>query len=223
MDFLVDQRKCDIFSLLVIASSLLESEENKKRNSMARPFEGLRTMKSGNNMTYVLEFSEQGKNKISKKGSITFMGEFRADRPSFRFCLSKEDEISETDIAILKAIYETANKNTLFSEEKMKNVQNSSINKRRDQQSQASSPSILKQALGIDEEDKVKNETIEKLHEMGVSIFAPDDKKNMQNLNWSMLAGYEKQKRDIEDTVLMSLTHPEIYDEIAQGTRMHFE
>jgi hypothetical protein len=67
---------------------------------------------------------------------------------------------------------------------------------------------LLKQALGIEDEDKVKAETIEKLHEMGVSIFAPDDRKNMQNLNWSMLAGYEKQKRDIEDTVLMSLTHP---------------
>lgn len=60
------------------------------------------------------------------------MGEFRADRPSFRFCLSKEDEISETDIAIVNSIYETANKSTLFSEEKMKNVQNSSINQRRD-------------------------------------------------------------------------------------------
>lgn len=137
VDFLVDQRKCDIFSLLVIASSLLEAEENKKRNSMAKPFEGLRTMRSGNNMTYVLEFSEQGKNKVSKKGSITFMGEFRADRPSFRFCMSKEDEISETDIAILTTIYETANKNTVFSEEKMKNVQNSSINQRRDQQTQS--------------------------------------------------------------------------------------
>ena len=58
---------------------------------------------------------------------------------------------------------------------------------------------------------------------MGILIFSPDDKKNMQNLTWSMLAGYEKQKRDIEDTVLMTLTHPEIYDEISQGTRMRFE
>ena len=184
IDFLVDQRKCDIFSLLVLASSQLESEENKKRNSMARPFEGLRTTRSGNNMTYVLEFSEQGKNKVSKKGTITFMGEFRADRPSFRFCLSKEDEISETDISILKAIFETANKNTLFSEEKMKNVQNSSINQRRDQKTQSTAegaPSLIKKALGIegDEDEKLKNETIEKLNEMGVSIFAPDDKKNM--------------------------------------------
>jgi hypothetical protein len=65
---------------------------------MARPFENIRTMKKDNNMTFVIEFNEQGKNRISKKGSITFMGEFRADRPSFRFCLSKEDEISDTDL-----------------------------------------------------------------------------------------------------------------------------
>jgi hypothetical protein len=55
-------------------------------------------MKKDNNMTFVLEFAEMGKNRISKKGSITFMGEFRADRPGFRFCLSKEDEISDTDL-----------------------------------------------------------------------------------------------------------------------------
>jgi len=42
---------------------------------------------------------------------------------------------------------------------------------------------LIKKALGIEEEDKLKTETIERLHEMGVSIFSPDDKKNMQNLN----------------------------------------
>ena len=38
-----------------------------------------------------------------------------------------------------------------------------------------------------------------------------------------MLAGYESQKRDIEDTVLMALSHQEIYDKIAKGTRMYYE
>ena len=113
---------------------------------MARPFENIRTMKKGNNMTFVLEFTEQGKNRIAKKGNITFMGEFRADRPSFRFCLSKEDEISDTDLKIVKEIYEIANKNTLFSTERMKNIQNASINKRKADKTQQASrnQSLLK-------------------------------------------------------------------------------
>lgn len=37
------------------------------------------------------------------------------------------------------------------------------------------------------------------------------------------MAGYERQKRDIEDTVLLALTYPEIYDEITKMTRMKEE
>lgn len=37
------------------------------------------------------------------------------------------------------------------------------------------------------------------------------------------MAGYEKQKRDIEDTVLLALTYPEIFDEITKETRMKNE
>ena len=32
-------------------------------------------------------------------------------------------------------------------------------------------------------------------------------------------AGYEDQKRQIEDTVLLALLHPEVYEEVAKGTR----
>ena len=38
------------------------------------------------------------------------------------------------------------------------------------------------------------------------------------DLDWNFLAGYERQKRDIEDTVLLVLTYPEIYDNISKGT-----
>ena len=49
-------------------------------------------------------------------------------------------------------------------------------------------------------------------------MFDPTDK--IANLDWDYLAGYEKQKRDIEDTVLLALTHADIYDKISEGTRM---
>lgn len=56
---------------------------------------------------------------------------------------------------------------------------------------------------------------------MGITVFNPDDKIN--DLDWNMLAGYESQKRDIEDTVLLALSHPHIYDSITEGTRMKKE
>ena len=34
-----------------------------------------------------------------------------------------------------------------------------------------------------------------------------------------MPAGYDEQKRQIEDTVLLALLHPEVYEEVAKGTR----
>ena len=49
----------------------------------------------------------------------------------------------------------------------------------------------------------------------------PGSQKNQ--LDWNYLAGYEKVKRDIEDTVLLSLTHGDVYDKITQATRMKFE
>ena len=32
-------------------------------------------------------------------------------------------------------------------------------------------------------------------------------------------SGYDEQKRQIEDTVLLALLHPEVYEEVARGTR----
>lgn len=48
------------------------------------------------------------------------------------------------------------------------------------------------------------------LENHGCSVFLPDAQKN--KLDWDYLAGYKKVKRDIEDTVLLSLTHGDVYD-----------
>ena len=42
-------------------------------------------------------------------------------------------------------------------------------------------------------------------------------------LDWNYLAGYEQVKRDIEDTVLLALTHGHVYDQITSKTRMKNE
>lgn len=45
-----------------------------------------------------------------------------------------------------------------------------------------------------------------KLEEFGVTVFDPNEK-NVE-LDWDSLAGYEKQKRSIEDTILLALNYP---------------
>ena len=50
------------------------------------------------------------------------------------------------------------------------------------------------------------------LKELGCTVFMPDS--GNQNLDWDCLAGYERQKRAIEDTVLLALSYPEIYQDI---------
>ena len=54
---------------------------------------------------------------------------------------------------------------------------------------------------------------------MGCRVFD----KSAEKLEWSCLAGYSKVKRQIEDTVMMILTHGEVYDEIMDKTRVKKE
>ena len=55
----------------------------------------------------------------------------------------------------------------------------------------------------------------------GCTVFMPDVREN--KLDWDYLAGYESVKRNIEDTVLLALTHGDIYDQITACTRMKNE
>jgi len=59
------------------------------------------------------------------------------------------------------------------------------------------------------------------LEKHGCSIFLPN--KASDALDWDYLAGYRTVKRDIEDTVLLALTHGDVYDQITAATRMKNE
>ena len=65
----------------------------------------------------------------------------------------------------------------------------------------------------------------EQLKSMGVTVYShdDDDDPNNNNNNWSALAGYEHVKREVDDTVLLALKHPEEYLKIAKKTRKKFE
>ena len=61
---------------------------------------------------------------------------------------------------------------------------------------------------GSDSDDN--NDPVAVLEKHSCSVFLPDQREN--KLDWDYLAGYESIKRSIEDTVLLALTHGDIYD-----------
>ncbi|GAQ86354.1 AAA-type ATPase family protein [Klebsormidium nitens] len=73
---------------------------------------------------------------------------------------------------------------------------------------------------------------LSKLESMGVIVYGAEtlseedgEEKpaNSEGATWGHLAGYEEQKQEIEDTILLALQRPEVYDRIARGTRREYE
>ncbi|EXB77024.1 Cell division cycle protein 48-like protein [Morus notabilis] len=68
--------------------------------------------------------------------------------------------------------------------------------------------------------------SVSSLESMGVRVYGLDEPhlNSFNNeISWENIAGYHQQKREIEDTILLALQNPEIYDDIARGTRSKFE
>ncbi|XP_018455125.2 uncharacterized protein LOC108826238 isoform X2 [Raphanus sativus] len=74
--------------------------------------------------------------------------------------------------------------------------------------------------------DTSTDKTISQLESMGVRIYGvnkPLGDDSVDEISWDNIAGYDQQKREIEDTILMALHSPEVYDDIVRGTRCKFE
>ena len=54
------------------------------------------------------------------------------------------------------------------------------------------------------------NDPVSVLEKHSCSVFLPDKISN--KLDWDYLAGYSEVKRHIEDTVLLALTHGDVYE-----------
>ncbi|KAL4628278.1 hypothetical protein ACB092_05G225600 [Castanea dentata] len=68
--------------------------------------------------------------------------------------------------------------------------------------------------------------SVASLESMGVKVYGLDEapvySSNIE-ISWDNIAGYDQQKREIEDTILLALHSPEVYDDIAHETRRKFE
>ena len=79
----------------------------------------------------------------------------------------------------------------------------------------------------IDEERLVKT-----LEERGIRTYLPvndvrtgnpgDEERDVTHVDWRGLAGYEDQKRQIEENLLLPLRRPDVFDAIAAKTRAHY-
>lgn len=68
--------------------------------------------------------------------------------------------------------------------------------------------------------------SLDALEAMGVKVFdlsEPFPVPSNGVISWDSIAGYDQQKREIEDTILLALHSPDVYDDIARGTRCKFE
>ena len=200
LEFLIDHRICDIFIILHDIIDFLNNKEIK-----IKPFlKDLRSFKHDNLKTIQIDFEEKG-----FKGTISITGEYILDRPGFKFTLEKENALSKKDIQIFINAYKQTYKPSIIKDIH-KNYINSLTNIS-DQKKNKSSNS-----------KKNKQKILEDLKKLGVLIFLPDTNKNTKKKTWQDLGGYESQKRAIEDTILLSLTHPKIYDSITKKTRQKF-
>ncbi|XP_026408434.1 katanin p60 ATPase-containing subunit A-like 1 isoform X1 [Papaver somniferum] len=74
--------------------------------------------------------------------------------------------------------------------------------------------------------DSAAEKSVAALEAMGVRVFGLKESPAISStgdIAWENIAGYEQQKREIEDTILLVLHSPEVYDDIARGTRCKFE
>ncbi|KAI3989316.1 hypothetical protein MKX01_026899 [Papaver californicum] len=74
--------------------------------------------------------------------------------------------------------------------------------------------------------DSAAEKSVPALEAMGVRVFGLKESPAISStgdIAWENIAGYDQQKYEIKDTILLVLHSPEVYNDIARGTRCKFE
>jgi len=214
IEFPIQQKNVDAFSILIAVQSILDS--NKKKGAKIKNND---VFKQDDMVSYLLDYEIDSTTARGSKcsGSIYIRGTKAEPFDNFKFVVEKNVDFHQCDIDIILKAYEEAFKPKA-------NPMGVGADKRGTNQSKAKSKSInpLKGITGGDESQEEQDDSPQGILEKhGCTVFIPGVHKN--SLDWDYLAGYDYVKRDIEDTVLLALTHGHIYDQITQGTRMKDE
>jgi hypothetical protein len=147
----------------------------------------------------------------SGSGSFQFLRKSKGGEVTFTFY--KDEYLVENEVdAVVEAYKE------LFSDMHIhKHISLRMIDRRRRKLSASG------QILGnsVDAVPVSKEDAIQELQSLGIEVFLPN--KGEYVLDWDSLAGYEDVKHEIEDTVVLALQNPELYDQIAKKTRCRYE
>lgn len=218
IEFPIVKKDVDVFSLILSVKQVLK--DNKSNGAKIKDE---RDFKQDDMMSYLLDFEVDSTTARGGKssGSIYIRGTKGDPYDNFKFVLEKNVDFHQTDVDVILKVYEEAfkPKRTPLGVGVDQNKTNQSPNKPR---SRSKSKSGLNPFSGSNQEEgDVDDSPQGVLEKHGCTVFVPGVKRN--ELDWDYLAGYDSVKRDIEDTVLLALTHGHIYDQITQGTRMKDE
>ncbi len=155
------------------------------------------------------------------KGTLYLRGAKGKVYDNYVFTLEKQNDFNDLEVDAILALYEEAFRPKAGVRNQYDNKGTSGI-KGFFEGGGVGDTSKQKTPMTTKDEKGNPTDPISVLHKYGVSVFMPNDK-HKKDLDWDFLAGYENVKRSIEDTILLGLTHGEIYDQITAGTRMKNE
>lgn len=155
------------------------------------------------------------------KGSFYIRGKFGEVFDNFIITIEKYNDFHKKEIDALMNVYEESFK--INNNQKNKQNSNNNIFGIFDNFDSNNFNNFNNSNDLSNSKENLDNTPQAILKKHGVMLFEPNTNNETKNLEWNYLAGYESQKRLIEDSILLSLTHGEIYDKISQNTRVKFE
>ncbi|CAI2364225.1 unnamed protein product [Moneuplotes crassus] len=216
IEFPIVQKNVDVFPILVAVKQVIS--ENKTNGARIKHDDAYQ---QDDLMSYLLDYEVDSTTARGAKsgGSIYIRGAKGETYDNFKFVVEKNTDFHEADAQIILKAYEEAFK----PKKNLKPLGVGNDNRRPNQSSSKKSKKGIADGLfGNNQNEGEEDDSPEAvLERAGCTVFVPGVKKN--ELDWDYLAGYDYVKRDIEDTVLLALTHGHVYDQITQGTRMKDE
>lgn len=215
IEFPIAQKNVDAFSILISVKKVFKENEGKGARIKHED-----AFNDNDLVSYLIDYEVPSSTARGAKssGSIYIRGARSEEYDNYKFVVEKNVDFDDVDVQIILKAYEEAFK------PKMKPLGVGSDSRAPNQSSKKSSgiknpfKGVLSGEGNPEEEDQSPQGVLER---HGCTVFTPGVKHN--ELDWDYLAGYDYVKRDIEDTVLLALTHGHIYDQITQGTRMKDE
>ena len=64
-----------------------------------------------------------------------------------------------------------------------------------------------------------RNSAVQELEALGVQVIIPTEESKSNKVDWSTLGGYEKVKSQVEESVILGLKHPSLFEKIVSKTR----